>query len=172
VCVRTISSVRTHTAYQKLEWLIVENNSTQPETFACYERLKAESKKRQSEKEDASAGETIRQLQEEIRRGRIETAAIIGLTKAGAMDVDYLMYKAEKSGELRGVKDIPAVTGYIRGGCSPVGMKKRYPTVFHETALAYETIYISGGKIGAQVEIAPQALLELLGASASDITAQ
>lgn len=47
------------------------------------ERMKAESEKRQSEKEDASAGETIRQLQEEIRRGRIETAAIIGLTKAG-----------------------------------------------------------------------------------------
>ncbi len=68
------------------------------------ERLKAESEKRQSEKEDASAGETIRQLQEEIRRGRIETAAIIGLTKAGAMDVDYLMYKAEKSGELQKLK--------------------------------------------------------------------
>ena len=63
----------------------------------------------------------------------------------------------EKSVELLRVAEINAVTGYIRGGCSPVGMKKRYPTVFHETALAYETIYISGGKIGAQVEIAPQA---------------
>lgn len=68
------------------------------------ERLKAESEKPRPEKEDPSAGETIRQLQEEIRRGRIETAAIIGLTKAGAMDVDYLMYKAEKSGELRKLK--------------------------------------------------------------------
>ena len=51
-------------------------------------------------------------------------------------------------------------------------MKKRYPTVFHETALAYETVYISAGRIGAQVEVSPQALLDLLGASAADITAQ
>ena len=75
----------------------------------------------------------------------------------------------EKSIQLLHVNEINAVTGYIRGGCSPVGMKKLYPTVFHETALDYETIYISAGKIGAQVELAPQALLDLLGASAADI---
>ena len=75
----------------------------------------------------------------------------------------------EKSVELLAVKDITAVTGYIRGGCSPVGMKKRYPTVFHETALDFETIYISAGKIGAQVEIEPQALLGLLRAETADI---
>lgn len=78
----------------------------------------------------------------------------------------------EKSVELLAVKDIPAVTGYVRGGCSPVGMKKLYPTVFHTTALDYETVYISAGRIGAQVEVSPRALLELLGASAADITAQ
>ena len=49
----------------------------------------------------------------------------------------------EKSVELLHVAEINAVTGYIRGGCSPVGMKKLYPTVFHETALDYDTIYIS-----------------------------
>ena len=75
----------------------------------------------------------------------------------------------EKSIQLLPVAEINAVTGYIRGGCSPVGMKKLYPTVFHETALDYDTIYISAGKIGAQVELAPQALLELLGASTADI---
>ena len=75
----------------------------------------------------------------------------------------------EKSVELLHVAEINAVTGYIRGGCSPVGMKKNYPTVFHETALDYDTIYISAGRIGAQVEVAPQALLDLLGASAADI---
>ena len=58
----------------------------------------------------------------------------------------------EKSIELLHVAEINAVTGYIRGGCSPVGMKKQYPTVFHRTALDYETVYISAGKIGAQVE--------------------
>ena len=75
----------------------------------------------------------------------------------------------EKSIELLHVAEINAVTGYIRGGCSPVGMKKQYPTVFHQTAMDYDTIYISAGKIGAQVELAPQALLDLLGASAADI---
>ena len=75
----------------------------------------------------------------------------------------------EKSIQLLPVAEINAVTGYIRGGCSPVGMKKLYPTVFHETALDYDTIYISAGKIGAQVELAPQALLAMLGASTADI---
>ena len=74
----------------------------------------------------------------------------------------------EKSIQLLHVSEIDAVTGYIRGGCSPVGMKKLYPTVFHETALDYDTIYISAGKIGAQVELAPQALLELLRGQTAD----
>lgn len=75
----------------------------------------------------------------------------------------------EKSVELLAVKDITAVTGYIRGGCSPVGMKKQYPVIFHETALDFETIYVSAGKIGAQVEVEPGALLALLRAETADI---
>ena len=71
--------------------------------------------------------------------------------------------------ELLPVKDITAVTGYIRGGCSPVGMKKAYPTLFHKTALDFETIYISAGKIGAQVEAEPGALLALLRAETADL---
>lgn len=78
----------------------------------------------------------------------------------------------EKSIELLHVAEIQAVTGYVRGGCSPVGMKKQYPTVFHQTVLDYETVYISGGRIGAQVELAPQALLDLLRAETADITVQ
>ena len=68
------------------------------------------------------------------------------------------------------MKDINAVTGYVRGGCSPVGMKKPYPTVFHQTALEFETIYVSAGKIGAQVEVEPRALLDLLQAKTADLT--
>ena len=75
----------------------------------------------------------------------------------------------EKSVELLAVKEITAVTGYVRGGCSPVGMKKQYPAIFHETALDYETIYVSAGKIGTQVEVEPQALLALLRAETADI---
>ena len=74
----------------------------------------------------------------------------------------------EKSIQLLHVSEINAVTGYIRGGCSPVGMKKAYPTVFHETVTDYDTVYISAGKIGAQVELAP-GLLELLGAETADL---
>lgn len=92
----------------------------------------------------------------------IPTPASLDLKKAARA-------AGEKSVELLPVKDITAVTGYIRGGCSPVGMKKSYPTIFHETALEFETIYVSAGKIGAQVEVAPQALLALLRAGTADI---
>ena len=75
----------------------------------------------------------------------------------------------EKSIAMLPQEELLPLTGYVHGGCSPVGMKKQFPTVFHETALDYDTIYISGGRIGAQVELAPRALLELLGASTADI---
>ena len=75
----------------------------------------------------------------------------------------------EKSIAMLHQKELLPLTGYVHGGCSPIGMKKQYPTVFHRTALDYETVYISAGKIGAQVELAPRALLDLLGASTADI---
>ena len=76
----------------------------------------------------------------------------------------------EKSIEMIHVKEINALTGYIRGGCSPVGMKKQYPTVFHETAEIVDTIMVSAGKIGYQVELAPDALMELVEGSLADVT--
>ena len=76
----------------------------------------------------------------------------------------------EKSIEMVAVKEINALTGYVRGGCSPVGMKKQYPTVFHETAEIVDTIMVSAGKIGYQVELAPAALIELVEGTMSDIT--
>ena len=76
----------------------------------------------------------------------------------------------EKSIEMIHVKEINALTGYIRGGCSPVGMKKQYPTVFHETAEIVDTMMVSAGKIGYQVELAPGALIELVGGTLADIT--
>ena len=75
----------------------------------------------------------------------------------------------EKAIEMVAVKEINALTGYIRGGCSPVGMKKQYPTVFHETVEIIDTIMVSAGKIGAQVELEPAALMELVGGTAADI---
>lgn len=76
----------------------------------------------------------------------------------------------EKSVAMIHQKELLPLTGYIHGGCSPVGMKKQYPTVFDETAELFDTICVSAGKIGFQVELSPAALMELVGASAADLT--
>ena len=78
----------------------------------------------------------------------------------------------EKSVAMIRVEEINKVTGYIRGGCSPVGMKKRYPTVFDSRALGLETIVVSGGRIGTQVELDPGALMAAVGAKTADLTAE
>lgn len=76
----------------------------------------------------------------------------------------------EKSVAMIHQKELLPLTGYVHGGCSPVGMKKQYPTVFDETAELFDTICVSAGKIGFQVELSPAALMELVGASAADLT--
>lgn len=76
----------------------------------------------------------------------------------------------EKSVEMLHVKDLLAVTGYIRGGCSPVGMKKAYKTVIDQSAESLETIVISGGKIGFQIELAPADLAHVAHAKFEAIT--
>ena len=78
----------------------------------------------------------------------------------------------EKSIAMIHQKELLPLTGYVHGGCSPVGMKKQFPAVFHETVVLFDTICVSAGKIGAQVEVPPQALLELLGATAADIVVE
>lgn len=75
----------------------------------------------------------------------------------------------EKSVELIHVKDITKVSGYIRGGCSPIGMKKQYKTVLHKTVLEQETIIFSGGRIGTQIEMNPNELITLVEAQVEDI---
>ena len=67
------------------------------------------------------------------------------------------------------VKDINQVTGYIRGGCTSIGMKKQYLTVIDESANQFDTIVISGGKIGTQVELAPGDLAKLIRADFASI---
>ena len=75
----------------------------------------------------------------------------------------------EKSIAMIHVNEITALTGYVRGGCSPVGMKKQYTTVYHESALAKETMIVSAGRIGSQVELAPDALAALTRGKFADI---
>ena len=76
----------------------------------------------------------------------------------------------EKSIAMIHQKELLPLTGYVHGGCSPVGMKKQYPTVFDETAEILDTIMVSAGKVGFQVELVPAALIELVGASTADLT--
>ncbi len=75
----------------------------------------------------------------------------------------------EKSVEMIQVKDINKITGYVRGGCSPIGMKKQYVTVVDESSKKFETIVFSAGKIGYQVELPPDNLIELIGAKSGKI---
>lgn len=78
----------------------------------------------------------------------------------------------EKAVEMIKVADINKVTGYIRGGCSPVGMKKDYKTVLDSTCKELDTIIVSAGKIGHQIELAPDDLMKLIGCKAEAITMQ
>jgi Cys-tRNA(Pro)/Cys-tRNA(Cys) deacylase len=74
-----------------------------------------------------------------------------------------------KKVEMIPMKDLLGVTGYIRGGCSPVGMKKRFPTYFHSTATDFERIYVSAGVRGLQIEIAPADLIGAVGGKLAEV---
>ena len=76
----------------------------------------------------------------------------------------------DKNMELVAVKELLGLTGYIRGGCSPVGMKKKYPTYFDETCILWEEIAVSAGARGHQMIVPPEALAELVSAKLVDLT--
>ena len=76
----------------------------------------------------------------------------------------------EKNVEMIRVADILKTTGYIRGGCSPVGMKKAFPTFFHKSISDIESIIVSGGKKGLQIELSPKDLISVSNGNVADIT--
>lgn len=90
----------------------------------------------------------------------------------GNAEVD-LKALAQASGnkkvEMIPMKDLLSVTGYIRGGCSPIGMKKPFPTYFHSTALDHDTIYVSAGVRGLQIEISPAELIRFTKATVANV---
>lgn len=79
---------------------------------------------------------------------------------------------SEKSVEMIHVKDLTAITGYVRGGCSPLGMKKAFPTVIDASARQYSEIYVSGGRIGTSIRLDPQDLARVVRATFADILAR
>ncbi len=92
----------------------------------------------------------------------IPVAATLDLKKAAKA-------VGEKSIAMLHSKELLPLTGYVHGGCSPIGMKKQFPTVFHRSALEQETIYVSAGKIGFQVELSPQDLMKLVRGETADV---
>ena len=76
----------------------------------------------------------------------------------------------EKKVEMIPVRDLLKVTGYIRGGCSPIGMKKQFPTVIDETACLFDKIYVSAGVRGAMLGIEPDKFADFVGAKMVDVT--
>jgi len=75
----------------------------------------------------------------------------------------------EKSVSMLKQKDLLPLTGYVHGGCSPIGMKKPFPTFIHETAPGFEHIYVSAGKVGFQIELAPSDLISVAGCKVADL---
>lgn len=122
-------------------------------------------------KEDLSAESVAAELSEPIEQV-FKTLVLRGdKTKEfvcvipGDMEVDLKVaakISGNKNCEMLHVKDLLPTTGYIRGGCSPIGMKKPFPTFIHESALLYDYIYISAGKRGLQIKINPQALIDFV----------
>lgn len=90
----------------------------------------------------------------------------------GNMEVDLkkaAKVAGAKKAEMIPMKELLGLTGYIRGGCSPVGMKKPFPTFFHSTATDFDRIYVSAGQRGLQFEVAPSDLISFCRATVADI---
>jgi Cys-tRNA(Pro)/Cys-tRNA(Cys) deacylase len=77
-----------------------------------------------------------------------------------------------KKADLIAMKELLPLTGYIRGGCSPIAMKKPFPTFFHASALDHDFIFVSAGVRGLQIKINPQQLIDFVGASTADLIKQ
>lgn len=75
----------------------------------------------------------------------------------------------EKAVSMIKQKDLLPLTGYVHGGCSPIGMKKQFPTFIHKTASEYDKIFVSAGKVGFQIELAPDDLISVAGCRPADI---
>ena len=108
-----------------------------------------------------------------VARGASKTVYIFVIPVTGELDLKKAAKAAgEKSVAMIHVSEINALTGYIRGGCSPVGMKKQYKTFFNSSAAEQATIMVSAGKIGYQVELSPDELIKLTRGNYADLVTE
>ena len=119
-----------------------------------------------------SLGEDIRQVFKTLVLHGDKTGHFVCVIP-GCDEVD-LKKAARVSGnkkvEMIAMKQLLPTTGYIRGGCSPIGMKKPFPTYFHSTCNDFEYIYVSAGARGLQLKVAPAHLVQFVGATVADLT--
>ena len=105
-----------------------------------------------------------------VTRGKSKNFFVFVIPVAEELDLKKAAKAVrEKSLEMLHVKDLLATTGYVRGGCSPIGMKKQFRTVIHESAKSYENIMFSGGQLGSQIKMSPTDLATIVGAEFADI---
>ena len=103
--------------------------------------------------------------------GKCEVEQIILGIDPGTSIMGYGVLRVEgKKAEMLAMKQLLPTTGYIRGGCSPIGMKKPFPTFFHLTCNDFEHIFVSAGLRGLQLKMAPTDLVAFVGATVADIT--
>ena len=108
-----------------------------------------------------------------VTRGASKTCYVFVVPVAAELDLKKAAKAVgEKSIAMLHVSELTPLTGYVRGGCSPIGMKKQFKTVFDTSAEGLPTIMVSAGKIGCQVEVDPHALAGLAGGSFADITTE
>ena len=106
-----------------------------------------------------------------VARGASKNIFVFVIPVAMELDLKKAAKAAgEKSVAMIHVSEITSLTGYVRGGCSPIGMKKLYSTVFDESCMEQSTIIVSAGKIGYQIETAPQNLIDLTRGNTADLT--
>lgn len=119
----------------------------------------------------AELGENIKQVFKTIVLKGERTGHFVYVVPGDA-EIDLkLAAKAagDKKAELIAMKELLPLTGYIRGGCSPIGMKKPFPTFFHSSAAEFDTIFVSAGVRGLQVAINPAQLIEYVGGTLADL---
>ena len=135
----------------------------------------------QVDESDLAATHVAEQLGEDIERVfktlvlRGDRNGIFVCVVPGDMEVDLkaaAKISGNKSADMIAMKELLPTTGYIRGGCSPIGMKKHFPTYIHTTAVDFDFIYVSAGVRGIQVKIAPQSLISFIGATVGEIAAR
>ena len=106
-----------------------------------------------------------------VAQGASKRICVFVVPVAAELDLKKAAKAAgEKNIAMVKVSELLGLTGYVRGGCSPIGMKKQYPTFFHSSMEEQETVLVSAGRIGWQIELAPSELIKLTRGRTADLT--